>query len=133
MTPIFADTFVFLAMISANDAAHAASVRLMNSLRNPLVTTAWVLTELADGLCARETRHLFLATEERIRSDKQFSVVPATQALFNEGCKLYRERNDKNWSLTDCISFVVMKDRGIKDVLTGDHHFEQAGFNALLK
>ena len=46
---------------------------------------------------------------------------------------LYDSRNDKQWSLTDCISFVVMQDYEITDALTGDHHFEQAGFRALLR
>jgi uncharacterized protein len=41
-------------------------------------------------------------------------------------------RRDKEWSLTDCISFVVMKERGLTEALTADHHFEQAGFKALL-
>jgi predicted nucleic acid-binding protein len=49
------------------------------------------------------------------------------------GIQLYDSRPDKQWSLTDCISFVVMQDRGIVEALTGDHHFEQAGFTALLK
>jgi len=47
--------------------------------------------------------------------------------------ELYAERPDKGWSLTDCISFVVMRQQGITQALTGDHHFEQAGFTALLK
>jgi predicted nucleic acid-binding protein len=60
-------------------------------------------------------------------------IEPASRALFDAGWKLYCERPDKDWSLTDCISFVVMHDRGIVDALTGDHHFEQAGFCALLR
>jgi hypothetical protein len=47
--------------------------------------------------------------------------------------ELYAERPDKGWSLTDCIFFVVMRQQGIIQALTGDHHFEQAGFSALLK
>jgi hypothetical protein len=46
---------------------------------------------------------------------------------------LYFQRRDKEWSLTDCISFTVMSDEGLTDALTGDHHFEQAGFTALLR
>jgi predicted nucleic acid-binding protein len=59
-------------------------------------------------------------------------VVPASRALLEEGISLYSSRPDKDWSLTDCISFVVMRDEGIIQALTGDHHFEQAGFKALL-
>jgi len=53
--------------------------------------------------------------------------------LFERGIELYTARTDKQWSRTDCISFVVMKQRSIQDALTGDHHYEQAGFTALLK
>ena len=49
------------------------------------------------------------------------------------GVALYAERPDKDWSLTDCISFVVMRKMDITEALTGDRHFEQAGFTALLK
>jgi hypothetical protein len=60
-------------------------------------------------------------------------MIPATQELFDRGVALYESRPDKEWSLTDCISFVVMADHGITEALTGDRHFEQAGFVALLK
>jgi len=60
-------------------------------------------------------------------------IVRSGPQLFQRGLKLYDERPDKEWSLTDCISFVVMKDEGISDALTGDQHFEQAGFIPLLK
>ena len=59
--------------------------------------------------------------------------VAANDELFEQGVGLYDERHDKQWSLTDCISFVVMKQRNLQDALTGDHHYEQAGFTALLK
>jgi predicted nucleic acid-binding protein len=60
-------------------------------------------------------------------------ITPADPKLFDEGVKLFESRSDKEWSLTDCISFVVMQREGIAEALTGDHHFEQAGFVALLK
>ena len=60
-------------------------------------------------------------------------IVPTTDQLWQEGFDLYQRRLDKEWSLTDCISFVVMQREGITDALTGDKHFEQAGFTALLK
>lgn len=47
--------------------------------------------------------------------------------------ELFGKRPDKDWSLTDCISFVVMHDYGLADALTTEHYFEQAGVNALLK
>ncbi|MGO9596821.1 MAG: type II toxin-antitoxin system VapC family toxin [Isosphaeraceae bacterium] len=60
-------------------------------------------------------------------------IVATTDELFEKGVALYDERRDKQWSLTDCISFVVMKDHSLQDALTGDHHYEQAGFTALLQ
>jgi uncharacterized protein len=61
------------------------------------------------------------------------TIVPAERALMLDGLALYEARPDKEWSLTDCISFVVMKQQGILEAVTADRHFEQAGFVALLK
>jgi predicted nucleic acid-binding protein len=105
----------------------------MSQLRGSLVTTAWVLTELADGLAGQSTRGTFITLERRLRGDPRMVIVECGAELHNRGLELYRSRPDKNWSLSDCISFVVMADRGINAALTADHHFEQAGFNALLK
>ena len=68
-----------------------------------------------------------------LRKNPDVQVVPANDALFDEGVQLFANRLDKEWSLTDCISFVVMEQNGLTEALTGDHHFEQAGFVALLK
>ena len=69
---------------------------------------------------------------EALRKDPLVTVVPASQELFDRGLDLYAHRSDKDWSLTDCISCVVMQEYGLVDVLTSDHHFEQMGFRALL-
>ena len=63
----------------------------------------------------------------------QVKLIPPDVALFDAGVQLFANRPDKEWSLTDCISFVVMQQEGITQALTADHHFEQAGFQALLK
>jgi len=68
-----------------------------------------------------------------LRTSPSVTIVPAEQSLFDRGATLYDERPDKAWSLTDCISFIVMQDYSLRDALTGDHHFEQAGFNVLMK
>jgi predicted nucleic acid-binding protein len=60
-------------------------------------------------------------------------VIGHDERLYDAGIELYRLRPDKDWSLTDCISFVVMAKRGISAALPADRHFEQAGFTALLK
>lgn len=59
--------------------------------------------------------------------------MPASTQLLAEGIDLFRRRSDKEWALTDCISFVVMNDEKLAEALTADHHFEQAGFTILLK
>lgn len=133
MTERFADSFVFLALINGKDRRHLAAIDALNKSREPLVTTAWVLAELADGLCAARTRTVFVALEAKLRNDARIAIIPCMDRLYVAGLELYRQRPDKDWSLTDCISFVVMRERGIVEAWTGDHHFEQAGFVALLK
>jgi len=62
-----------------------------------------------------------------------FEVVPLSHEIFDQALDFYHQHHDKQWSLTDCTSFIVMQQRGITEALTGDRHFEQAGFTALLK
>jgi predicted nucleic acid-binding protein len=93
-----------------------------------------VLTELADGWAKPVSwRSVFVQLLADVRANPDIAVVPSTDQLWDEGIRLYAQRLDKEWSLTDCTSFVVMHRDGITEALTGDHHFEQAGFVALLK
>jgi predicted nucleic acid-binding protein len=68
----------------------------------------------------------------RVRTSPTFEFVPASEELFDRGAELFASRPDKSWSMVDCISFIVMRREGISDALTGDHHFVQAGFRAIL-
>lgn len=133
MRTVFADTFYYIALLFPNDVAHQQATAFTASLKGRMVTTAWVLTELANAMSAPRNRIKLLAFLDHLRNDSAITIVPATQELFDEGMELYRNRPDKEWSLTDCISFVVMGRDGLTEALTGDHHFEQAGFTALLK
>jgi predicted nucleic acid-binding protein len=133
MNRVFADSFYFFAILNPNDAAHARALAYASAHDGPIITTAWVLTELADGLAKTANRHVFAALVARLRADRENIIIPPTEALMARGIELYDSRPDKSWSLTDCISFVVMQDHGITEALTGDHHFEQARFTALLK
>ena len=132
MRIVFADTFFFLAILNRADPTHERAVALSRQIRSVRVTTDWVITELADGLAGIEQRERFMDLYRHIELSPAIRVVPASRALLEEGIFLYGARPDKDWSLTDCISFVVMRDEGIIHALTGDHHFEQAGFKALL-
>jgi predicted nucleic acid-binding protein len=133
MTTLFADTFYFVALLSRADEAHAKAVAYTQQFQGRMLTTAWVLTEIADGLKTQRARERFAAFYERLRLRDDVTIVPCSQELFENGMALFRGRLDKEWSLTDCISFVVMERENVTQALTGDHHFEQAGFTALLK
>jgi hypothetical protein len=97
-----------------------------------MVTTEWVLTEVADALSHPRHRDAVSDFFRLLRDDPAVAIVPASADLFAQGMHLFERRRDKHWPLTDCISFVVMEDEGIGEALTGDRHFEQAGFKALL-
>ena len=132
MKAVFADTFYFLALLNERDAAHKRAVAASRTPGLSLVTTELVLLELADALCKPPQREEVPALWHVVESDPAFQCVRATSELIQRGKKLYLERADKEWPLTDCISFVVMQDHGLLEALTADHHFEQAGFKALL-
>lgn len=104
----------------------------MENYDGRIVTTEWVLAELGNYLAEGSARKLLAPFIHELRADRRFQILPANHALFNAGLELYESRPDKNWSITDCISFVVMRRRKITEALTSDHHFEQAGFRALL-
>jgi predicted nucleic acid-binding protein len=98
-----------------------------------LVTTEWVLMELADALSAPQARVTAAAFLLAVRADPQFDVVGYDSIVYQAGFDLFAARPDKSWSLTDCISFGVMSERGLTEALTADHHFEQAGFRAVFR
>jgi predicted nucleic acid-binding protein len=133
MKRLFADTFFFFAFLSADDSAHQEASAFYDAFDGELVTTEWILTELADGLSGISNRRTFIDFHRTLRDDSTVKIIPSDTELFAAGVELYAERPDKEWSLTDCISFIVMHREGLADALTGDRHFEQAGFRALLR
>jgi predicted nucleic acid-binding protein len=133
VNPVFADSFYFIALFNERDRAHVRATELERTMRRPLVTTAWILTELADACAGTSNRTMVAEFIDDAIKFPTFIIIPFSGELFRRGLGLYLRRPDKEWSLTDCISFVVMEAEEIGDALTGDKHFEQAGFNALLK
>jgi predicted nucleic acid-binding protein len=133
MKAVFADTHYFIALLNPTDVAHARAVAFTGSFGGKYVTTREVLVELADALCRLSSRLAVGQFIEDLRTNTAMRIIWSDKALFDEGFALYMARPDKEWSLNDCISFVVMTREGITEALTGDHHFEQAGFVALLK
>ena len=133
MKPVFADTFFFFAILNRADPLHQRATTYSRNTRLLRITTDWVITELADGLSRAAERERFLDLYRHIQLSPAIRVVPASRPLLEAAIALYASRTDKDWTLTDCVSFVVMRDEGLTQALTADHHFEQAGFSALLK
>jgi uncharacterized protein len=133
MSAVFADTHYFAAQFNPKDQHHAKAVAFTNGYTGDMVTTDWVLVEIADAFAQQPNRARFVALYESLQASSQLHIVPADRATLQTGVSLYSQRLDKAWSLTDCISFVVMQREGLTDALTGDRHFEQAGFTILLK
>ncbi len=131
MNRVFADTSYFIAVIVPNDVAHGRAQALAGQSLH-LITTAWIMAELAAYLSLPPNRALFNGLLASLRANPGVDFVPATQELFDRGAELYAARTDKAWSLVDCISFVVMQREGLPNALTADHHYTQAGFNAVL-
>jgi len=134
MNALFADTSFYLALLNPRDRHHRRAVESARKVRRPIVTTEFVLVEVGNALSGTPRgRDRFVTFVDRVSGHGSNTVVPASHQLFAQGSELYRSRNDKTWSLTDCISFVVMNEHGLTEALTADHHFEQAGFTVLLK
>lgn len=133
MSAVFADTHYFLAILNPRDAAHARAKAASQNFSRRLVTSAWVLMEIGDGLADTANRSLFAGLVGALYEDRKSRVVPFSTAVFRRAMDLYSNRRDKRWSLTDCTSFVIMHKLKLSDALTADHHFEQAGFRPLLR
>ena len=133
MTAVFADSSLYVAIFSRHDALHERSKAVAAALKGTVVTTEFVLLEVGNFFCRGSARAVFQTMLESLRMAEDIEIVPASSELFCRGLALFTSRPDKNWSLTDCNSFIVMQERGITDALTADHHFEQAGFVPLLK
>jgi predicted nucleic acid-binding protein len=133
MNVVFADAFYFVARLNRRDQYHERVLEFSRSFRSHILTTDWVLMEVADALAESECRS---RVRDFILQLRQFSggeIVPASRDLIDRALELYHQHADKKWTLTDCVSFVIMRERSVSEALTGDKHFEQAGFVALFK
>ena len=133
MTTVFADTFYFLALLDSREERHLQAAEVSRDLQLHIVTTEWVLAEFGDAYCHPNDRADFVSLYRSLLNHPRVKIIPADTRFFQRGVDFFEQRQDKEWSLTDCLSFVVMRDEEIAQALTGDKHFEQAGFTALLK
>ena len=133
--PVFLDTAYVNALINTRDQWHEAAVQWERKLatdRRQLITTEFVLVEIADGLARVRFRLQAAQLIAALQASTLVEIVPASSDLFTTALELYRNRPDKDWGLTDCASFVAMRERALSEALTTDEHFRQAGFRALL-
>lgn len=133
--PLFLDKAYIYALTNPRDQwqsrARHWQARIIADNRR-LLTTEFILAEIADGLSAVKFRVEAAHIIHALTGNPLVEVAAASSDLFRQGLELYENRADKDWGLTDCISFVVMTERGLTDALTTDEHFQQAGFRALL-
>ena len=134
--PVFVDTAAWLALINKSDALHEKAKRIRNKLvreRGQFLLTDYIVVEIANALSRVPFRQTAVQIISLIQSSANTMVVRIDKEIFAEAWRLYSERLDKEWSFTDCTSFIVMGQMGLTDAFTSDHHFEQAGFNILMK
>lgn len=130
---IFLDTGYFVAVFTPDDELHDRAAAWSLRLNEPLLVSEYVLWECVNAFSRPKDRASAHALIEHVRSHPRCELVPASPELFAVGLRLHRERPDKEWSLTDCVSFHLMRERGLTRALAYDIHFEQAGFEALLR
>ena len=133
MNVVFADAFYFVARLNRRDQHHERVLKFSRDFRARLLTFDWVLMEVADALAGSESRARVQEFILHLRQSVACEIIPASRETLDRALDLYHQHADKQWTLTDCVSFVIMRDRNVTEALTGDKHFEQAGFIALLK
>lgn len=131
MSVVFVDTSFYQAILNPRDQWHRAAVEFSADFRENTVTSEYVLCELGALMSSQHVRGLFIGFVEILQATSQVEVMPASPECFRAGLDLFAGRPDKEWSLTDCVSFSQMRARGISDALSFDRHFEQAGFRLL--
>ncbi|MFH1288962.1 MAG: PIN domain-containing protein [bacterium] len=98
-----------------------------------LITTQAVILAIGNALAKLRYRKAAVELLTSLENDTNIKIIPLTDELYRRASKFYKERSDKEWGLTDCVSFVVMQDYKLTEALTADEHFEQAGFQAVLR
>ncbi|HPY61418.1 MAG TPA: PIN domain-containing protein [Methanospirillum sp.] len=131
----FVDTVCWIALLNQQDNLHTKTNRLYKKLLKSgshVITTSSILVETANALCDPAYKSAVITFRNNLLASTRVEIIFVDRELWEKGWMLYEQRSDKAWSLTDCISIVVMKEWNIHKVLTSDHHFVQAGFEALL-
>lgn len=129
---VFADTVFWIALVGKQDQFHERAQYWALRITGRITTTVPVLLETANALSRPAWRAHVVTLIDQLQQRDDVEIIALTPDLWRRGWELYRNRHDKAWSLSDCISFLVMQDAGLVDALTADEHFRQAGFRAVL-
>lgn len=134
-TKVFLDSSYAIALSSPRAQHHAYALWLADrfeATRTPMITTRAVMLEIGNAFAKASRRAAGMALLDLLERDPDVDIVPLSEELYRQGAAFYDQHRDKDWGMTDCISFVVMRSRGVQRALTADDHFRQAGFRALL-
>jgi uncharacterized protein len=133
---VFLDSAYLIALAHPGDEHHHKAREIagaLSSARTRILTTSGVLLEVGSALSKIRFRRAAIQLVDSLESSPLVEIAALSEALCKEGWELFRERLDKEWSWIDCISFALMRHRQLQQALTTDEHFEQAGFEALLR
>lgn len=131
---MFVDSGASIALLSISDEHHQRAVEVLQEVRSqkrPLITTQAIVLEVGDGLAVR--RRQFSSAFQTLLAAPYVETLPLNSLWLARAWELFDKRPDKEWSLTDCFSFTIMREYDLSDAFAHDHHFQQAGFTALLR
>ena len=132
--PLFLDTGFLIALESSGDNHHRAARAFWSGYAlapEPLITTTYVFDETVTFFNSRRLHAKAAEVGERLLASSLVTVVHVDEGLFKDAWRYFLRHADKRYSLTDCVSFAVMRKQGIKRALSFDQHFTQAGYERL--
>lgn len=130
---IYLDTGYLVALVNVRDELHSRALAWSRFAHGPFLLSEFILLESIDALSQPRFRPMAHQLISGLQKRGNVIIEPLHTHLLQRGMALHRARPDKHWSLTDCISFTLMQDHGITQAFAYDLHFEQAGFEALLR
>ncbi|MFN6560296.1 MAG: type II toxin-antitoxin system VapC family toxin [Nostoc sp. ChiSLP01] len=130
----FLDTSYILALEIKNEDAHQKVLQNWATLIKTkpfLITTTYILDEVVTFFNSRNLHYKAVEIGNRLLESPDIELIEIERTLFNQGWEYFQKHQDKSYSLTDCLPFIVMQERNIVTALTLDNHFYQAGFQIL--
>jgi len=133
---IFVDRFAWIATINKSDNYHEICLGILEELLNnqaKLITTNYVVVETINALSKVEFRKTVIEFIDKLEKSPSVQIIRITDEIYNNAWTFYKQRMDKDWGITDCTSFEVMRAFNVKKAFTNDKHFEQAGYSLVVK